>query len=186
VLPVLPRRIMVKFGLALGMAFGIRVGALLVGPYMVAGIFLSLLGEWRAGLDWRGLRRHVGLIVVKLLPALVIAYAVMAVSWPWGVMNPLNPVKALLAFSAYPINIDTLVAGEWVKASHLPRDYLPDYLLVNLPEIVLVGLVLSGVAGVVWLGRRLHSGPRLLVGLERSNRRVLSGRLLRLRATDRL
>jgi hypothetical protein len=171
VLPDLPRRIMVKFGLALGLAFGIRVGALLVGPYMVVGIFLSLLGEWRAGLDWRGLRSHAIKVVVRLLPSFVIAYVVMGICWPWGVINPLNPVYALMAFSAYPINLDTLVAGEWVKASHLPRDYLPDYLLVNLPEIVLVGLVLSGIAGAIWLVRRLHSGPRLLVGLARSDRR---------------
>ena len=182
VLPDLPRRLMIKFGLALGLALGIRVGALLVGPYMVAGIALSLLGEWRAGLDWKALRDHGVKMVVRFLPSLAIAYAVMAVCWPWGVMNPINPVKALHAFSTYPINLDTLVAGEWVKASHLPRDYLPDYLLVNLPEIVLVGLLLSGVAGVAWLIRRLHSGPRLLVGLARSDRRHIGVSLVMLAA----
>ena len=106
----------------------------------------------------------------------------MAICWPWGVINPLNPIKALLAFSTYPINLDTLVAGEWVKASHLPRDYLPDYLLVNLPEIVLFGLLLSAICGVLWLARRLHSGPPLLVGLARSDRRHIGVALVILAA----
>jgi hypothetical protein len=110
-------------------------------------------------------------MVLRLLPSLVIAYGVMAIFWPWGVMRPLNPLKALHDFSTYPINLDTLVAGQWVKASRLPRDYLPDYLLVNLPELVLAGLGLALIAVLPWFAVRLRSGPPLLAGSSATDRR---------------
>lgn len=163
-LPQLERRLVLKLGLALGLALGIRVGALLVGPYMFVGLCLVLISEWRAKQDGAWVRSQFVAISLKLLPCLVVAYAVMAVFWPWGVMRPLNPLKALHDFSTYPINLDTLVAGEWVKAAHLPRDYLPDYLLVNLPEIVLFGLAVALIGAILWLIGRLRHGPRLLAG----------------------
>jgi hypothetical protein len=170
-LPDLPRRQMVKLGLALGLALGIRVGAVLVGPYMLVGLCLILLSEWRARHDPVRLRFHAGQMILRLAPSLIIAYAVMAVFWPWGVMRPLNPLKALHDFSTYPINLDTLVAGEWFKASRLPRDYLPDYLLVNLPEIVLVGMSLALGAVLLWLRGRWRDGPPLLAATGRHDRR---------------
>jgi hypothetical protein len=170
-LPDLSRRLTAKLGLALGLALGIRVGALLVGPYMVAALVLVLIGEWRARRDLAALRRHAVGMALRLAPSLVIAYGVMGIFWPWGVMRPLNPIKALHDFSTYPINLDTLVAGEWVKASRLPRDYLPDYLLVNLPELVLAGLALAFGAVVIWLSRRIRLGPPLLAGTSFADRR---------------
>ena len=181
-MPALPRRLVIKLGLALGLALGIRVGALLVAPYMAVGLGLILVSEWRASHDWTAVRRHGIGMTVRLVPSLVIAYAVMAVFWPWGVMRPLNPLKALHDFSTYPINLDTLVAGEWVKASRLPRDYLPDYLLVNMPEIVLAGLAFALVGAALWLARRIHSGPPLLAGHSMHDRRHICVALVLLAA----
>jgi hypothetical protein len=180
--PSLPRRLVVKFGVALGLAFGIRVGALLVAPYMVAGLILILISEWRANRDLATLRKDAATMAKRLWPSLVIAYALMAVFWPWGVMQPFNPIKALHDFSTYPINLDTLLAGQWVKASRLPRDYLPDYLLVNLPELVLVGLVFAFIGFVAWLTRRLRHGPRLLAGPSLHDRRHICVALVLLAA----
>jgi hypothetical protein len=181
-LPDLERRLVFKLGLALGLALSIRVGALLVGPYMVAGLMMVMISEWRANHDIVAVRRQILAISLRLAPSLVVAYAVMAVFWPWGVMKPLNPLKALHDFSTYPINLDTLVAGEWVKAAHLPRDYLPDYLLVNLPEMVLFGVVMSFLFATIWLVRRLRHGPRLLAGGGTTDRRHICAALVLLSA----
>ncbi len=182
-LPALSRRLVMKFGLSLGLALGIRVGALLVGPYLLVGLGLSLISEWRAQHDARTLRQHAWSMAVSLAPSLPIAYAVMAICWPWGVMRPLNPLKALHDFSTYPINLDTLVAGEWVKASHLPRDYLPDYLLVNLPELVLLGLLLAMLSALLWLTGRLRAGPPLLSSRTNTDRRHICLALVSLAAS---
>jgi len=160
VLPFPPRRLLVKLGLTVGLALGIRVAAVLVGPYLLLGIGLFLLGEWRRDKDWAEVRGHLKASVGRLLPAALLAYGVMGVFWPWGVMSPGNPFQALRDFSKLPINVDTLVAGIWVKATHVPRDYLPDYLVVNLPEVVLFGLLTAAGFAIAWGIRRLRHGPR--------------------------
>jgi hypothetical protein len=102
-------------------------------------------------------------MVRALLPAAVISYLLMGLFWPWAVMSPLNPFDALRDFSKLPINIDTLVAGIWVKATQLPRDYLPDYLLVNLPEVVLFGLLAAGIFAAISVVGRIRKGQLLPV-----------------------
>ncbi len=159
-LPSPPMRLVVKLGITLGIALGIRVAAVLVGPYLAVGATLFLLGVWRETGDFSPIRGYLWTTIRSLLPAAAIAYLLMGVFWPWGVMSPFNPFEALRDFSKLPINIDTLVAGIWVKATQLPRDYLPDYLLVNLPEVVLFGLVAAGGFGAVWAAGRLRKGWR--------------------------
>ena len=154
-------RLLVKLGITLGLALGTRVAAVLVGPYLLLSVALFLWSEWRRSHDGHLIRSHGLSIAKRFVPAAALAYAIMGVFWPWGVMKPLNPIQALLDFSRLPINIDTLVDGTWVKATHVPSDYLPDYLLVNLPEVVLAGLASSAVFGSIWLARRLGGGPLL-------------------------
>jgi 4-amino-4-deoxy-L-arabinose transferase-like glycosyltransferase len=162
--PAPPLRLVVKLGVALGVALGIRVAAVLVGPYLAFCAALYLLACWRENHDGRDLRRRLGVMVRHLLPAAAIAYLLMGIFWPWGVMKPFNPYEALRDFSKLPINIDTLVAGIWVKATQVPRDYLPDYLLVNMPEVVLFGLVMAGVSALIWVFGRMQKGPAFPTG----------------------
>jgi hypothetical protein len=164
-LPAPPYRVVVKLGVTLGLALGTRVAAVLVGPYLALGLFLFLLAKWRETHDLGVVRDQLWTAVRRLAPAAVIAYSVMGVFWPWGVMGPLNPFQALSDFSKLPVNVDTLVGGVWVKATKLPRDYLPDYLLVNLPEISLFGLIVAAAFGAAWLIRRARRGPRFLSGV---------------------
>lgn len=156
--PAPPLRLVLKLGMTLGIALSIRVAAVLVGPYLAVGAALFLLGVWRQTHDFSLIRAHLWTMVRRLLPAVAVAYLLMGVFWPWGVMSPFNPFEALRDFSKLPINLDTLVAGIWVKATQVPRDYLPDYLLVNLPELVLFGLLAAGCFGVVWAVGRLPKG----------------------------
>jgi hypothetical protein len=158
-LPEPPMKLVVKLGFTLGLALGIRVAAVLVGPYMMLGLLLFLLAEWRESRSLRRIRDHAWTIVRRLLPAVVVAYLVMGLCWPWGVMSPFNPFQALRDFSKLPINIDTLVAGVWFKATQLPRDYLPDYLVVNLPEVVLFGLLAALGFALHFAWGRLRRGP---------------------------
>ena len=161
-LPNPPMRRIVKLGVAVGLALGIRVAAVLIGPYLALGLLLFLIGEWRNSRNIGLVRAHLWLALRRLFPGAVIAYLVMGVFWPWGVASPFNPIQALHDFSKLPINMDTLVAGVWVKATQLPRDYLPDYLLVNLPEVVLVGLIAAFVLAMRYLWVRHKNGPAFL------------------------
>ena len=151
-LPTPSRSAVLKFGLSLGLTLSIRVGAVLAGFYLaVALVLYVLLVASRGGLGpaLADTRR----IVLALLPALPVAYALMAFFWPWAVLNPLNPLEALRVVSHFPIDIQTLFMGEMVRSSDPPALYLPVYLAVKLPEAVLFGAAAAVVLAALWLVR---------------------------------
>ena len=151
-LPSPSRSAVLKFGLVLGLTLAIRVGAVLAGFYLAAALALYVvLVAWRDGLA--PALSHTGRIVLALLPALPVAYALMALFWPWAVLNPLNPLEALRVVSHFPIDIQTLFMGEMVRSSDPPALYLPVYLAVKLPEAVLLGTAAAVVMAGAWLAR---------------------------------
>jgi hypothetical protein len=154
ILPGLPRpplRLVIKLGVAIGLALGVRVGGLLFVCYL--GLLLMLSAGWQAMMarrlsvaiaaGWTSLE-HV------LLPVAAIAFAVMLVFWPWGQHNPIaNPLAALASFSHETFPFNTLFDGRFVPASDLPWQYLPTFILLALPELVLVLLIAAPVLGLV-------------------------------------
>jgi hypothetical protein len=175
ILPALPRpqpRLLVKMGLAIGLALGVRVGGLLFLCYL--GLLLVLSAGWqgiiarrlsvavRAG--WTSLWR-------VLLPVAAIAFAVMLVFWPWAQQDPIhNPLRALAFFSHETFPFNTLFDGRFVPASDLPWEYLPTYILLALPELILALLfaaVVLAAIGLARLGidRRLGQRREAVLGL---------------------
>ena len=97
------------FGVLAGAALGIRVLGLLLVIYAGFAIALYLPRPWlatvgRGGASWSN-RRY------ALLPALLLAYVIMILAWPWAALAPLNPIRGLLAFSEFHYEIRTLFAG---------------------------------------------------------------------------
>ncbi|CAO3373150.1 glycosyltransferase family 39 protein [Azospirillum argentinense] len=141
-----------KFGLALGLTLSIRVGGVLAGFYLAVALALYVvLVAWQGGL-----RPAFGVVrraVPPLLPAIPLAYAVMALFWPWAVQKPLNPLEALRVVSHFPIDIQTLFMGQMVSSAAPPALYLPVYLGVKLPEAVLLGTLAAVVLAALWVVR---------------------------------
>ena len=154
ILPSLPRPplpLVTNLGLAIGLALGVRVGGLVLVCYL--GLMLVLSAGWQAVLarrlsvaiaaGWTSLW-HV------LLPAAAIAFTVMLVFWPWGQHDPIgNPLAALASFSHETFPFNTLFDGRFVPAGDLPWQYLPTFILLALPELVLVLLIAAPVLGLV-------------------------------------
>lgn len=142
----------VGLGVATGASLGIRVGGLLLFVYAALAVGIWLLGgERRSSL--MVMAHQAGSITVRLLPAGILAFAIMAFSWPWAVLDPLNPLRALEHFSNVKFPINTILAGQVMRVYDVPASYLPIYFLIKLPLILLIGLLLS----VVYLAyRRLH------------------------------
>ena len=150
-LPGLPRpdmRLVAKLGLAAGLALAIRVGGLLILGYV--GLALLLFVSWRLG-ETRSFKDAVldswTCFWRVLAPAVAVAYPVMLLFWPWAQQSPfVNPVRALVYFSHEIFPFLTLFAGSYVPASDLPWEYLPTYILLALPELVLILLAAAPVA----------------------------------------
>ena len=159
IIPELPRprwSLLVKLGLAAGLALGVRVGGLLLLGYL--GLLLLLFVLWR-GLETRRLGGFVAeswtCFWRVLLPVTLIAWPVMLLFWPWAQQSPvLDPLRAIAYFSHEIFPFRTLFAGQYVLASDLPWAYLPVHIALALPELLLVLLLAAPVTAVVMAGRR--------------------------------
>lgn len=127
------------FGLLLGCALGLRATGLLMLGY--AGLLVLLRLPDFATWSERG--RFVGTSLLYALPAFVLAYAIMIVAWPWASLAPLNPVRAIFAFAHFQYTIRTLAFGEVYTMADVPRWYVPVYLAIKLPLVVLFGSLLA-------------------------------------------
>jgi hypothetical protein len=159
-LPKPPMQLVTKLGVAIGMSMGVRIGGLLLLFYL--GLLLAVDGAWRAIAAWR-----VALLATSawgsfwriLAPVMLVAYPVMLVFWPWAQTDPIdNPLRALEFFSHQTFPFNTLFDGRFVPASDLPWTYLPGYIAIALPELILALLLSAPIVTAVAL---LRSGLRV-------------------------
>ncbi len=87
-----------------GAGFGLSFGSRIMGAFgaleALAALALIVVFECHA----RGVRSaggRLGKFALTLVPALALAYAVMALVWPWSVSSPLNPLRAVEYFSHF-------------------------------------------------------------------------------------
>ena len=72
-----------------------------------------------------------------MLPALAIAYFTMIFAWPWAALSPFNPIRGLFAFSDFHYEIRTAFAGRIYEMANVPRSYVPVYILIRVPLLML-------------------------------------------------
>jgi hypothetical protein len=140
------------FGLLAGAALGERVIGLLLVIYVGFAIVLYL--PWPG--DGRNWLRFAVKSLVAMLPALALAYVVMILAWPWAALAPLNPIRGLLAFSEFNYSIRTLLAGQIYEMANVPRLYVPIYIAIRVPLLMLFGAALAMIS-VLLLGRVSNS-----------------------------
>lgn len=146
-------------GVAMGLTLGLRVGGLLAVVYLCIGVGAWFALRLRNGLA--GSFRELATAAASLAPAAVVAYALMALCWPWAAFAPLNPLRALQAFSQFTYTIDTLFAGAEFKMYAVPASYLPVYLGLKLPLVALLGVALAMAFAAAALARRGLAAGRL-------------------------
>jgi len=84
-----------------------------------------------------------GSSLLRFVPALLIAYAIMIVTWPWSALAPLNPIRGLISFGDFGYNIRTLLDGHVYRMATVPRWYVPTYLVIKVPLLMLAGTALA-------------------------------------------
>ncbi|MCD0420106.1 glycosyltransferase family 39 protein [Rubrivivax sp. JA1024] len=145
-------RHLIGFGLLTGCALGIKVLGLLLVCYVPVAIVLNGPVP-TSGAGWRDSAAFAGRSLLAFLPALLIAYAIMLITWPWSALAPLNPIRGLVSFGDFHYAIRTMLAGQVYEMATVPRWYIPTYLLIKTPIVVLAGAAIS----LLWL-----LWPRLL------------------------
>ncbi len=143
------------FGLLLGAALGQRALALIVLLYVPIAIALHFPQPVTAAMAMRFLARSLLLFV----PAFALGYLIMIAAWPWAALSLFNPIRGLFAFAHFHYPIKTLLFGEYYLMADVPRWYVPVYLAIKLPMIVLFGAAIGAVTamGVLRAGGSLRS-----------------------------
>jgi hypothetical protein len=149
-------RLLTRLGAAIGMSMGVRIGGVLLLCYL--GLLLAVDGAWRAVAARQAaqLMKSAGTSAWRVLcPVAVVAYPVMLLFWPWAQTDPIeNPLRALEFFSHQTFPFNTLFAGRFVPATDLPWTYLPAYIAIALPELVLALVLCAPITVAVALIRR--------------------------------
>ncbi len=152
------------FGLALGLLIGTRVIGGIAILFAAAGLLVYALAEMRE----RGIypaAQRAATFVGMLALSLPLAYAVMAIVWPWAVQSPLNPIKAVQYYSNFwEKPWKELYDGVRVMIPEMPRTYLPKLCLLKIPEIC-GGLAIAGIAGALVAIIRGKGSPAMRASL---------------------
>ncbi|HEX5509362.1 MAG TPA: glycosyltransferase family 39 protein [Pseudolabrys sp.] len=149
----------IAFGLLLGAALGMRVLGLLMIGYVAIVIALRMIGMgyFAAGARREGLR-FFAQSAISFVPAFVIGYLVMIAAWPWSALSPLNPIRGLIDFGHFHYQIQTVLDGRVYEMGNVPRWYVPVYLLIKLPLVMLAGAAISAFF-IRWVGVRRGGMP---------------------------
>ena len=132
-----------------GAGFGLSIGSRIMAGFGVIEAVgaLALLFAIETRADGARIAGHrLGRIAIVLIPSAILAYATMALIWPWSVVSPLNPLAAVEVFAHFfekPWR--ELFDGMLIEPPDMPRSYVPMLLGLKLPEIFL----LLGGAGVL-------------------------------------
>jgi len=136
------------FGLGLGLSIGSRIMGGFAILYALAALILIVTVEARTD-GLRPAAARLGSFLRALAPSILLAYAAMALVWPWSVLNPLNPLRTVFYFSQFfekPWR--ELFASELILAPDMPRSYVPVLFGLQLPEIFLA-LAITGLMGAL-------------------------------------
>lgn len=138
-----PRTVLI-IGLGAGLSIGSRILGGLTLVYAVIGFIPLLLADVREQGAREAIRRFVRMLYM-LLPGLVLGYLVMGLIWPWSIMEPANPLRALTYFSHFfEKPWKEMFDGALVSVPDMPWSYLPTLFALQLPE-VLLALLFAGI-----------------------------------------
>lgn len=152
-LPRISLRSSLWIALGIGWTNGIRIGGLLLVPYLFlfAGLYL-LLRKW----PWKFFSAGWWRFAMKGLFTLVLislaGYLLSLLTWPYALQDIINhPIQAFKVMTNIQVSIRVLYDGLIHWSDHLPWHYIPKNIMISVPVIVLLGWLASL---YTWYARR--------------------------------
>ena len=146
-LPFLPWRLLASLALALALALNVRAGALMLLAYVGAALLLLTLAT--RSLAPAQIGTTAGRYALLVLLVLLLGTA----CWPWAQKRPLQrPWQAASALAGFVWTHSVLYEGRDIPAPELPVSYVPRWMAMSLPPLVLAGAALA--LPVLWRRRR--------------------------------
>ncbi len=142
--------------LSIGAAINIRVGGILLIPYL--GVYVAILYVVKNIIQKD--KVDIAVYIKPILITTVLGYLCGSLLWPYGLQNPFtNPLTALSEMGNFKVNIKQIYEGEKVFSADLPSTYLLKSLFITNTWAVLMGILLMIV--FAWNFRKSISAPVL-------------------------
>jgi hypothetical protein len=149
------------FGLGLGLTIGTRIMGGIASLYIILPITMLFIEDARAS-GAKSAAINFGRFLLVLLPGFVLAYAVMALLWPWSVLEPLNPIRAVGYFTEFfEKPWKEMFEGAPISVPDMPRSYLPVMFSLKMPVLFfllsgggLIGIAIAALRPVIPVRRR--------------------------------
>jgi tetratricopeptide (TPR) repeat protein len=128
--------------LALSIAFciSIRAGGLLLICYLFLFFFLFYLTKYLH--DRKVDIQEIKTKLIWSAAVTITGYLLGTILWPYALQNPLlNPIKSFNVFVRFPDTFRQIFAGKMEWSDFMPWYYLPEYLAITVPVVVLIGLL---------------------------------------------
>jgi hypothetical protein len=139
----------------IGISIGTRIGGLMLFGFL--GLFM--------GLHWLGNRKDGVKIGDYIKWGLILGaggYVLGLLFWPYGILDPINrPLEVLERVSNLPISIRELFEGQHMPSDALPGNYIPKYLMISNPIVILVGFALF--ITLIWASLRRYDNLKLFI-----------------------
>jgi hypothetical protein len=128
----------VVFGAGLGFTIGTRVMGGIAALYVILPLAMLVFDAARRS-EIRTAASDFGRFLLTLLPAFVLAYGLMALLWPWSVLEPFNPIRAVGYFAQFfEKPWKEMFEGMLISVPDMPRSYVPVLFSLKLPTIFLL------------------------------------------------
>ncbi len=136
----------VGLGISIGVAMGIRIGGLLLIPYLGLFWLLAMSGIYGFGklFDFSKFGENVWPSFKFVVLASALGYLVSLIFWPYSLMNPFtHPLEALTVAEKFPVRIAVLFQGKLIQSTEVPWNYEPQWMSITTPLFGLIGMALS-------------------------------------------
>lgn len=147
-LPVIYSKTLILLIISIAGAINIRVGGILLLAYL--GLFTGVAFFWK-----KDLRRSItnfkitGKVAIAIGTVCVLGFFLGMLFWPYGLQEPLkNPFKALSEMSNFSTSIRMLFEEQHLWSDELPWYYIPKWIFITSPIIVLLGIATSIYAAI--------------------------------------
>lgn len=144
-LPRISIRSAIWIAVGIGWSTGIRIGGLLLIPYLFlfAGLYM-IVHKW----PWEFFSAGWWRLAMKGLLALVFislgGYLLSLLTWPYALQDIINhPIMAFKVMTNIQVSIKVLYDGLIHWSDNLPWHYIPQNILISVPVVILLGWLFS-------------------------------------------
>ncbi len=129
---------------SIAFSISIRSGGLILICYLFLFLILFQLYNYKKDnyFNWRNSGKELLYIILIAVLALILSLAL----WPYAQQNPLhNILKSYSVMSQFPTTIKQLFEGKMEWSDLMPWYYLPKYMAITIPLIVIAGIAVFAI-----------------------------------------